>query len=197
MPNWVYTTMTVTGQAQSIARFREKAAKPYTTRHTGVFDKNGEYDADAINVVEQKQPLSFWNFVEPEDKDAYFADKVRDDGHDEMTFAERIEHDLKFSNNWYDWNCRNWGTKWDACDCRIVEDAQFALTYRFDTAWAPAEPAFRAMVEQHPDLKFEFHNEEEQGWGVIFRGENGELEAVDSWDIPDDEDAPTDSDLVR
>jgi hypothetical protein len=41
------------------------------------------------------------------------------------------------------------------------------------------------MVEQHPELGFEFYNEEEQGWGVEFVGENGELSMTKEWDIPD------------
>jgi len=187
MPNWVHTSMIVRGDKRAIDRFRKKAAKSYTTRHTGVSGANGEYDADAINVVEWKQPLSFWNFVEPKDKDAYFADKVRDDEDDEMTFEERMEYDSKFSDNWYDWNIRNWGTKWDACECRLIEDSGRALTYEFNTAWSPAEKAFKAMVKQHPSLRFEFYNEEEQGWGVVYEGKKGKLKEVASWGIPEED----------
>jgi len=41
------------------------------------------------------------------------------------------------------------------------------------------------MVEQHPELKFEFRCQEEQGWGVVFESEDGELNEVESWDIPE------------
>jgi hypothetical protein len=35
---------------------------------------------------------------------------------------------------WYVWNCREWGTKWNACRARYV-DRPDTLTYQFDTAW--------------------------------------------------------------
>jgi hypothetical protein len=40
------------------------------------------------------------------------------------------------------------------------------------------------MVEQFPTLNFKFYCEEEQGWGVEFVGEDGELSVSDEWDIP-------------
>lgn len=45
--------------------------------------------------------------------------------------------------NWYEWNCENWGTKWDA---NLTVDVEFEsmerisdnmLSFTFDTAWSP------------------------------------------------------------
>ena len=53
--------------------------------------------------------------------------------------------------NWYDWNCANWGTKWDAYDIEIVSEhyegdtAELSLT--FDTAWAPPIAFYEKMEE--------------------------------------------------
>ena len=182
MPNWVYTNMTVTGDKQSLDKFRDKAAKPYTTRHTGTWT-DGKYDPDAISIVENKSELSFWNFITPTDLDAYFGPEKKPDNYETMTLDERLAESMKFAgDNWYNWNIRNWGTKWDANDATLDEGG--TLFYQFSTAWSPAEGAFKAMVEQHPNLQFEFTNVEEQGWGVVFEGKNGELEEVRSWDIP-------------
>lgn len=182
MPNWVYTTMNVTGDKQSLDKFRDKAAKPYTTRHTGTWT-DGKYDPDAISIVEHESELSFWNFTGPTDIDAYFGQEKKPDNYETMTLDERMVESMQFKgDNWYNWNIRNWGTKWDASDVTLDEGG--TLSYQFSTAWSPAEGAFRAMVEQHPNLQFEFTNIEEQGWGVVFEGKNGELEEVRSWDIP-------------
>lgn len=185
MPNWVYTTMTVTGPKQSREAFKAKAAKPYTTRHKGVFVEGKGYDSDAVNVVENESDISFWNFITPTDLDAYFGPEKKPDNYDTMTFDERMVEAMQFKgDHWYDWNVRNWGTKWDACDA-TCDDNEESIAYRFSTAWSPAEGAFRAMAKQHPDLEFEFHCTEEQGWGVVFEGKDGELEEVRSWDIPE------------
>ena len=191
MPNWVYTTATVSGSKSSLEKFRAKAAKPYTSKHRGVFIEGKGYDPDAIDVVEHKSDLSFWNFIAPTDLDAYFGPEKKPDNHETMTFDERMVEALQFKgDHWYDWNVRNWGTKWDACDvtCMVglfADEAAGAITYSFSTAWSPAEGAFRAMVAQHPDLEFEFHCTEEQGWGVVYEGKDGELEETRSWDIPE------------
>ena len=39
------------------------------------------------------------------------------------------------AENWYDWKCKNWGTKWNSVDTEIIEDERDGLTYSFNTAW--------------------------------------------------------------
>jgi hypothetical protein len=39
------------------------------------------------------------------------------------------------AKNWYDWKCKNWGTKWNSVDTEIIEDEKDGLTYTFNTAW--------------------------------------------------------------
>ena len=38
-------------------------------------------------------------------------------------------------NNWYDWSCLHWGTKWNAMYAKITEDNENALSYHFESAW--------------------------------------------------------------
>jgi len=52
-------------------------------------------------------------------------------------------------DNWYDWSCTHWGTKWDVVD-PFVSDAveEDAVTFSFDTAWAPPLEAFRTWAQR-------------------------------------------------
>lgn len=50
-------------------------------------------------------------------------------------------------NCWYDWSCKNWGTKWDACHVEIDEEV---LTIRFDTAWTCPMPIMGYIIEHYP-----------------------------------------------
>ena len=195
MPNWVYNNITVTGKSEEVKKFVEKANQPYSTFHRGDFvvseDGSKNYDQTIIKENEHKSPLSFWNFKKPENEQAYFgASDYKPEGYDELSIEEKMAISMQFkSDGWYDWNVREWGTKWDACDTEILnetynEDGTASVQYSFSTAWSPAEEAYRAMVEQHPELEFEFYCEEEQGWGVEFVGINGELSVSDEWDIP-------------
>lgn len=194
MPNWVFNSLSITGTEQSIRQFKEKAGKPYTTFYKGVRyqdeEGNWKYDADKVQEQLHEGAISFMNFATPEDLDAYFGDSdYKPEGYSEWSMEERLAYAMKHSSDgWYDWNVRNWGTKWDACDPELLEesyrDGKGEISYSFNTAWSPAEGAFKQMVEQHPDLSFEFVCEEEQGWGVEYAGEDGELSVVREWDIP-------------
>lgn len=184
MPNWVFTTLSVTGRKDVVDKFREQAARPYRTFHRGMVTANG-LEPDVIVENESTGSIQFWNFIEPKDKDAYFGREQKPEGYAEMTFDERMEHAMKHStDHWYDWNIRNWGTKWETCDPYELTYGDGFVAYSFRTAWAPAEGAFRAMAEQFPNLTFAIECIEEQGWGVVFSGKDGELTVEREWDIP-------------
>ena len=52
------------------------------------------------------------------------------------------ERELYGTNNWYDWSCANWGTKWNAydiyCDANVIE---------FNTAWSCPLPVLDKLAE--------------------------------------------------
>ena len=59
------------------------------------------------------------------------------------------------SKNWYDWKCKNWGTKWNSIDTEIVEDEREGLTYTFNTAWdCPREIVFKLQEILDEELPF-------------------------------------------
>ena len=193
MPNWVSNWVGVSGTEADITAFVEKAGKNYPTKHTSWNSETKENETkDAMN----EEIFSFWNFIEPEDKKAYWSDAhgEKPEGYAEWTMEQKMAHDLKFSGNgWYDWNVREWGTKWDASSVdggEIIADGKgnASTSFSFETAWSIPEPVFRAMVEQHPELSFDFECEEEQGWGAKFTSSEGEehtLILTEEWDIPD------------
>jgi len=201
MPNWVSNWVGVSGTEADITAFVEKAKKPYTSKHKGKgyndpVTKEWKYDADVEYEQVNEDKLMFWNFIEPEDKEAYFADAhgKKPEGYEGWSTEDKMAHDLKFTGNgWYDWNVREWGTKWDASSVdggEIIADGKgnASTSYSFETAWSIPEPVFVAMVAQHPELSFDFECEEEQGWGAKFTSSEGEehtLILTEEWDIPD------------
>ena len=73
---------------------------------------------------------------------------------------------------WYNWNVKNWGTKWncgevwhDRDDDKPVEGK---TSYNFETAWSPAEPVIHALSGLFPTLSIA-HRYCEGGMG--FAGE--------------------------
>ena len=54
--------------------------------------------------------------------------------------------------DWYEWSCKHWGTKWNACDTHVSEDK---LTIHFSTAWCMPVPVFEEIARRYPEMRFE------------------------------------------
>ena len=87
--------------------------------------------------------------------------------------------------NWYNFNVREWGTKWDAREVELLEEHEKSLHYKFDTAWSPPTEVIAKLAEQNPTLDITLEYREEQGWGaeIFFLGSY--IEVRNEWDIPE------------
>ena len=57
------------------------------------------------------------------------------------------------AENWYDWCCKFWNTKWDAYNPLHYVGAR-SIVYSFDTAWSPPEIVIHRLAMMYPDLRF-------------------------------------------
>ena len=87
----------------------------------------------------------------------------------------KILHDLKFDfetifpcpdkENWYNWCCAHWGTKWAPIAIETIEyeegDPNSVLEVYFDTAWSPPHGFLAHLTELYPSLKIHCYYEEE------------------------------------
>ena len=76
------------------------------------------------------------------------------------------EDDEDFKCNWGTWNCENWGTKWNAYDCKCeVIDGKAVIT--FYTAWSVPYPVISAFANKF-GAPFEHRYFDECGnfWGI-------------------------------
>ena len=166
MPNWVYNGLTIEGSPDSVKKLMEQMNTPFVRVHD-----NWDIATQQMQKQQVTYPnpvFAFWNIVKPTNMEAYDGPqpKVED-------FAEA----MKFkSDHWYDWNVRNWGTKWDVAVSSVetypnttVEDTangeNHVVHYNFETAWSRPMTALLKLSEQYPDLLFTLSYEEETGWG--------------------------------
>jgi len=70
------------------------------------------------------------------------------------------------AENWYDWNCQNWGSKWDTTDISFDYEDDTQLNLSFATAWSPIIPIFDELVKRGLSVKAEYQDE-----GYMFAGE--------------------------
>lgn len=203
MPNWVFSQLIVTGDKLDLQKLQEQLNQPVTKHYPdSVFDKEQSKWVHTPATQHYSNPVfSFWNVIAPTDLEAYFGEDKREksnafseDGKiDSNVFMDEFNGNLATNNNWYWWNLRHWGTKWDiavrdgdewaSTRLEIGEDGE-ELTYSFETAWSPALEVIGLLAQQHPTLIFNFHYEEEQGWGGEVEWQNGEVYSEREWDIP-------------
>jgi Ferredoxin-like domain in Api92-like protein len=182
MPNWCYNSLTIEGSKEDISAIKTQLNKPFTRQH------------DQWNPATQQMELSdttytnpvfaFWNIIAPTNIEIYNLQK--DPNHDDSII------DFK-GDNWYDWNVRNWGTKWDVAvrdgedypetELLVEEDWSDRLGYRFNTAWSPPLQAIETLSAQYPNVEFNLSYEEETGWGgeyLFIDGNGTEIESYEN-----------------
>lgn len=78
--------------------------------------------------------------------------------------------------NWYEWSCHHWGTKWNACDAWMN-----GKTFHFDTAWSAPEPVIAELAKKFPNAKFthKFADEDIGHNCGVYVYKNGVLESFD------------------
>jgi len=173
MPNWVYNDLGITGNKEDIAKLKNQMNQPFTRIHD-------QWDADT-NTYSQKEVLfsnpvfAFWNIIKPTNMKAYNA----------------VSNGTSMDNpdNWYSWNNRNWGTKWDVAvadnekypETELYDEGDESLSYRFNTAWGCPESAIANLSSQFPSLDFNLSFEEETGWGGEINFKDGESELISEY----------------
>lgn len=65
--------------------------------------------------------------------------------------------------DWYEWSCKNWGTKWNAGDV-TKDDIENGFSYEFDTAWCMPKGIFIEIAKRLPDCEIEWAFEIEGEW---------------------------------
>ena len=169
MPNWVYNHLTIEGSEEDINKVKAQVGAVVKRKYKGADEVDEEIDEEPI--------FSFMNILPPpEDKlDEYHAVHG-------YTGGEKTG-DTEY--NWYNFNVREWGTKWDARDVDLLEDDETYLHYKFDTAWSPPTEVIAKLAEQNPNLNLSLEYREEQGWGGEINFTGSSVEVVKEWDVPE------------
>jgi hypothetical protein len=173
MPNWVFNSLAVSGYAPYVGSVKFQVGQPFTKMIDEYNLDTKEYDRKEVSFT---NPLfAFWNITAPTDLEAY---------NKQPDYKLPIDEQLKFQgNDWYSWNFRNWGTKWDVAvldndeypDTEILIDESGLVIYKFNTAWSPPFPVIQELSRQYPELVVDLEYEEETGWGGEITFKNGEV----------------------
>jgi hypothetical protein len=173
MPNWVENRISIVGDTETIYKIKEQLRQPIKVQV-------------GIGKTGIAQPVfSFHNIVTfPEDKEEEYFGTY---GSERDPVTGEIVKTGETPFNWYNFNNREWGTKWDvANEASLLEtdlgEGQLMLQYTFQTAWSFPEPAIDKLASQYPTVEIEAWWEEEQGFGEIIAYKDGNAEIIDEWD---------------
>lgn len=174
MPNWAYSKVVLSGDLDRVTAVKNRLATPYqdphdpTRTHEGVFllwnivkpNNLSAYTGEEKNIFDQ---------IIANDPDLAELNKfvIPDDNSDLMA---KVQHELETGDGWYEWNVRNWGTKWETGDKAVIEyempipltdyepdltkpsPMALEITYRMETAWSPPVEALAQLSVQYPDV---------------------------------------------
>ena len=187
MPNWVFNGLTIEGNPDSVKKLMEQMNKPFKMVHDSW---NLETHQQEKKLTTYPNPVfafhNIYNYLEAGITDEeYLAQPPRD-----ISLAEQMQFK---TNDWYSFNVREWGTKWDVAvhsedkyPDTTVEDTvngeNHVVHYNFNTAWSRPMPALIKLSNQYPDLLFTLSYEEETGWGGELELLRGEVISEAEWD---------------
>ncbi len=180
MPNWVYNGLTIEGNPSEINDLVEQLNRPFKNVHDSWNMETGEMQKKLFTYPNPVFAFhNIWNHIEAGISD---EDYMSQPDHT-LPIAEAVQFK---TNDWYSFNVREWGTKWDVAvgaDDKYPETYiegptpngdNLVVYYNFNTAWSPPYPALQKLSSQYPTLLFTLSFEEETGWGgetEFLRGE--------------------------
>lgn len=178
MPNWVYNYLDIAGSKEDISAIKQQLNAPFTRTHENYNMETSKMETKEYTFT--NPVFSFWNIIKPTDLDAYALQP----DHSKDPFDGS-------GDDWYNWNVRNWGTKWDVSvsddeeypETEMYQEGEDVLGYKFNTAWSPPIPAIAHLSTLYPNLTFTLSYEEETGWGgefLIINGNGSEIETYDN-----------------
>jgi len=206
MPNWASSHITIRGKAKDIIAIKAQMSQPYDSPWNG---QPNEITGEPMPNRSVTGDFLLWNIVKPTDLHAYleidkkaFSNLVRSDpqlleidkadrqaSFDPKDLMTTILQEMATGQGWYEWNCRNWGTKWDTDDegSRILayetcldDPTCMRIVYEVRSAWSPPVEALHKLAEQYPDVTIHLDSiDESDNWAMSADWENGDFDETE------------------
>lgn len=147
VPNWCYNNLQVEGSREDIKRFLDAVA-----------NEEGQYDLTLPYPCPEELQISATFILGDAEEDDEERAALR------KQYAENVE---KYgAPHWYDWQVKNWGTKWPpTIDEFFLDDKR--VQFRFDSAWSPPSGLIQKLSAEFQTLTFVLWYDES---GMCFAG---------------------------
>lgn len=183
MPNWVYNSLSIEGSEELIADVKRMLNRPFKKSHDSWNATTGQME---VSETPYSNPVFAFHNIYNHIQDGVSDEEYIKQPDNTLPIAEAM---MFKGNHWYDWNVRNWGTKWDVAvrhgddypETELMEEDKTFLAYRFNTAWSPPIEAITKLSKQYPTLNFNLSYEEETGWGGEITLLNGFITTIEDY----------------
>lgn len=145
MPNWVQTSLEITGPKSELDRFASMLKTKEVEHWNGSTTKE-------LRLIESFLPC-------PEE-----LYEVKSPVREEQAELAQQMMDKYGATDWYSWQYDNWGVKWGDSETELDDSYEKGLFYRFQTPWGTADVAFLKISAMFPELRFQFFYDEEAGF---------------------------------
>ena len=154
MPNWCDNQITITGPNSVIDKI-EKIVR--------------EEENIDLSSKEKGESMGLLNFMYPMPKEL-------EDTTSPSSSANKPQPMVDGFDNWYDWRCENWSTKWDVSEFYGVDrqylteqsEGESTISFGFSSAWSPPIGAYEQFLKDNEDCSLKAYYYE---GGCDFMGE--------------------------
>lgn len=146
MPNWCDNQVTITGPESVIDKI-EKIVR--------------EEENIDLSSKEKGESMGLLNFMYPMPKEL-------DGTTSPSSSADKPQPMVDGFDNWYDWRCENWSTKWDVNEFYGVDRQGDTISFGFSSAWSPPIGAYEKFLDKNEDCSLKAYYYE---GGCDFMGE--------------------------
>tara|TARA_B100000035_G_scaffold57677_1_gene45897 strand:- start:134 stop:778 length:645 start_codon:yes stop_codon:yes gene_type:complete len=146
MPNWCDNQVTITGPESVIDKI-EKIVR--------------EEENIDLSSKEKGESMGLLNFMYPMPKEL-------DGTTSPSSSADKPQPMVDGFDNWYDWRCENWSTKWDVNEFYGVDRQGDTISFGFSSAWSPPIGAYEKFLADNEDCSLKAYYYE---GGCDFMGE--------------------------
>lgn len=147
MPNWCSNHLEITGDKDTIARFRSAV----------------ELDADGVKQYSILPTL----FPVPQELTDTVSGSFSDPDEQAKLQQKYALNEAKYGyKDWYEWQYAKWGTKWGDCNTDLVDESETSLSFMFESAWGAPSNGIETISIMFPSLTF-ILSYEEMGMGFV------------------------------
>ena len=171
MPNWTTNIVTIQGSQETLEKIKQSI---FTVKDGETIIDFGiliPCPEDLKNVPCSSDEMTCQGYFEKSSKLDYNDFLQEHPNYKDVTeekFNLLKERFLKYGSvDWYHWNMKNWGCKWNGSDLSIYEGKSGIMSFEFLTPWNQPDKWLDVLTDLYQDVDWMVEVQHEGGFGGL------------------------------